>query len=231
MLDLQKYTKMCQIGDHIKALESMDMDKSPKSYAQMLKKYQLQYGKLKQELFDERDFDSNIDLKLYISECLKILNKNIIEGQPKWQYYLDEVSYNNTVVPDFYGDHIYHHYIYQVVFVCGDKEIPFCTVNRKLNYGDKMGTINFLTEEMHAPFSLRLDNECDEFDSQTIKELKKAPFKVVYKQKLNKEQKDMTLIQQRITELQVQYNDKHSEYLDCLEQLDKLDKEEIFNKN
>lgn len=41
----------------------------------------------------------------------------------------------------------------------------------------------------------------------------------------------MTLIQQRINDLQVQYNDKHNEYLDCFEQLDKLDKEENFNKN
>lgn len=227
MLDLQKYTKMCQVADHIKALESMDMDKVPKTYAQMLKRYQTQYDKLKEELFKNKNLGIIINLKAYISKCLEILNRNIADGQPKWQYYFDEVKAHERIIPDFYGDHIYTDYVYQVMFVCGDKEMNFCTLNRKLHYDDR-DTINFVFDTIHAPFNLRLDEAFDEFDEETLKQLKLAPFKVAYEQKRNKLTEEMTLIQRRIHELQTQYNDKHDEYLDTIEQLENLDKEEII---
>ena len=221
---------MRQIGDHITSLESMDMTKAPKSYIAMLSKYKAQYKKLYEEL-DIKNIPSTIDLKAYISKCLEILNFYAKDPHNRWQYYLEEVDHKTQDVPDFYGDQTYHNYVYQVTFMCGNRELPFCTVNRQLLYSDKMGTIDFLTGAIHAPFNLRLDEDCNEFDKQTISALKLAPFKVLYEQKQNKAQEEMSFIQKRIRELQQQYDDKHEEYCNYRKQLSNLDKqEEILNK-
>lgn len=214
MLDLKKYTKMCQLKDEMLYLRSIN------SFARE-QKAEEQYEKLKQEL-NLNPNEIKLDLKTYIHNCLLVLNRNIKDGEPKWQYRYHQIYHKVTEQEHFYGVHIYNDYQYRVELVRGDEILPVCTVDRKLNYNED-NTIDFCWDKMHAPFSLRLDETCYDVDGDTAKALKLAIFKTIHEQQRNTADKERTLIQQRINELKEQLKEQNKQYRTANREVEKID--------
>ena len=215
MLDLKKYTRMCQLRDEMLYLRSIN------SFARA-QKAEEQYKKLNQEL-NLSPNEGKIDLKTYINNCLLVLNRNIKDGEPKWQYRYHQTYHKVSEQEHFYGVHIYNDYQYRVELVRGDEILPVCTVDRKLNYTED-NTIDIYCDKMHAPFSLRLDENCYDVDEDTAKALKLTIFKTIHEQQRNKADNERTLIQQRIAELQHKLKEQNAKYRTSSKEIEKIDR-------
>ncbi len=225
MLDLKKYTQFCILADKIEFLEMKmsDTTNPSASYAAELRKYQGQYNRLYREMSGKLDLPINLDA--YVHNILQYLNKDITNIDEKWMYRYQELMYKKTESEHFYGYHTYHDYKYQVELVRGDVEeivVPVCTVNRELSYHQKDAKINMLHDHMYAPFSLRLDETTNMFDEQTCKDLKNIYFKTYIQGQQAELDGEMTLIQQEIKRLRLQYQDKNRQYQRFNKQLQKL---------
>lgn len=221
MLDLKKYTQFNQLADKIKFLEAGFGSgvKPSTSYMAQLQTFKKQYDQLYDELSGHMDLPVN--LNDYVHNLIKYLNAKNPNGE-KWCYKYTELMHEVTEQEYFYGFHTYHDYKYQVELLNGDKAIAVCTVNRELDYANKELTINLLHDKMHAPFSLRLDEVCDEFDEQTNMDLKKIYLQTYIQGKQKAVGQEMSLIQQRIKELQQENKEKNKQYRNFEKQLNKL---------
>ena len=223
MLDLQKYTKMCQLKEKITFLQAGFESgiKPSSSYIIQLEQYRKQYEQLREELSGQINLPVN--LKDYVHNLIQYLNNLNPDGE-KWYYQYEELMHNVTEQEHFYGFHTYHDYKYQVNLLNGNRIIPVCVVDRELDYANDKLTINLLHDTILAPFSFRLDETSDEFDEKTSKELKKIYLKTYIQGKQAKINSEMNLLQQDIIRLQKQYKDKQDEYWDYNDQLKALDK-------
>lgn len=221
MIDLQKYTKMCQLREKIMFLQTgIDSGVKPSaSYVTQLEKYRKQYNQLYIELSGQMNLPVN--LKDYVRNLVQYLDSKNPNGE-KWFYHYEELVHKVTEQEHFYGYHTYHDYKYQVELLNGDRAIPVCVVDRELDYANDKLTINLLHDTMLPPFSLRLDETSDEFDEETCKDLKKIYFKTYLQAKQHEMQKEMSLIEKRIKEMQKQDREMKEQYKQVGKQLDDL---------
>ena len=221
MLNLQKYTKKCQLAEKIKFLEAgfASCIKPSASYVTQLEKYRKQYNQLYIELSGQMNLPVN--LKDYLHNLIQYLNSKNPDGE-KWFYHYEELMHKVMEQEHFYGFHTYHDYKYQVNLLNGDRVIPVCVVDRELDYANDKLTINLLHDTMCPPFSLRLDETSDEFDEQTCNDLKKIYFKTYLQAKQTEIEKERSLIAKRIKELQKQDREMKQQYEEVGKQLNNL---------
>ena len=216
------YTKIWQLKDKVKYLESIG------NYSRALE-VEKQAKKMESELRKECEHlnDLKVNLKAYIRNCLQILNRDVIStNQPRWQYYLEELDHSVVEQEHYYGTHTYHNYKYQVILMQpGKSELPLCTVDRQLTYGDEKEMLNLFCDKLHAPFSLRLDESCCDIDEAKAKALRLAIFKTIYEQQRKVVIEERTLIQQRISELNEKLKEQNKQYKTQDKQVQKFEKQ------
>ena len=219
MLDLKKYTRFRQLEDKLNEFSLQVGLNTSSEYIDERIKCENEYS----ELYDycSGKLDLPINLYNYIQNLRQYLNKKHINGGG-WLYRFHEIEHRIYECEYFSTIKTYHDYLYQVELLNGNKIIPVCTVNRKLNYNDREATINLLHDEIYPSFSLRLDKTCDEFDEKTNIDLKKIYIKTYIEDMQAQINKEKTLIQQDIKRLEWKYQEKEQECDELQEQINEL---------
>jgi len=219
MLDLKKYTRFRQLEDELNNFSlQIGINTSPEYIDERIK-CENEYNELYDDVSGKMDLQ--INLYNYIQNLRQYLNKKHINGG-SWLYRYRELNHRVFQLEYFSTIKDYHEYQYQVELLNGDKIIPVCKVNRKLDYNDRALVVNLLDEEIYPPFSLRLDETSSEFDEKTNSDLKKIYLKTYIEDRQSKINKEKTLIQRHIEKLKSRYQEKEQEYDKLQEQIDEL---------
>ena len=221
MLDLQKYTKLCQMKDELDYYELLRDNNSFKFNKSKYLKLKEKYKDLYFNQLDIPKNDMSVNLKDYLKACIEILNYNKKANEPKWQYVYTQLDHRHYESEHFYGYHAYDDYVYQVSLVCGKKEMPVCVVNRELSY-TKNEFIKLLSDNIQAPFCLRLDKVDPSLSLQVNKALKMAGVLVWLNAQKKDIEKELSLIQKRIAFYQQERKDKEKQCSDLERQIETL---------